>query len=878
MSGGFPFPVRYSCLYAAALAVFSSGVAEGHVEPSPELTVFDEAFMWKSRRAKGDLERFSKASTAYRGTYRSNVYVNEAWVGRIDVEIGRSPNRAAMGVCANAGLFRLLAINPEKLTETARNALAGLAEKPETCVDPSELVEGLAAVFDNAEMRVDVAVPQILQVRRPKDYVDSRYWDDGVTAVTLRYDANAFHSRSHGVDVTQVYAGVRAGLNIGPWRLRHRGNVTYGSADGGRYQALEVSASRSLPSWKSVMSLGDGYTDGALFDSFAFRGVRLASDERMFPLSERGYAPVVRGIANGNAVVRILQGGATIYETNVPAGPFEIDDLYPTGYGGDLEVEVTEADGSRRRSRLPYAAPVNALRAGSQRHSVTAGQYRGNTEGYSPWVVEGSVIRGLSDTFTGYAGVTASEGYVALMGGMAVNTRWGALGFDATHAATQLPGGEARSGQSMRISYSKLITELDTQVMLAAYRYSTSGFLSLSDAVRLRDARFQSQGDFMADVRRRGRLQLTLNQRLPWGASLSLTGGTENYWNRGGRNTQFQLGYSHSIRNVAYGVSVSRARDIRNNVWDTRVMANVSIPLGRSGDTRLSTSLSTDARGATSVQQSISGALGARQRTTYGVNVAVSRAAGGGPVESDLGGHVTHDAGGATLSGSASAGAGYSQFGVGMSGGVVAYGGGVVFASTMSETVAVVEADKAVGARVQSGAGGRIDRGGRALVSGLTPFATNEIEVDPTGLPMSVVFKSTMERAVPTAGAVVRVRMETEGGGRSAIVRTRMADGSPVPFGASVLDAAGNEVGAVSQGGRVMLKSVSPGGKYRLKWGENMDQQCEIDATWPVEKMREDPARWIRADGVCRLNGHALREAGGMIGPDGAGHDVTSSS
>ncbi|KYF17681.1 hypothetical protein AIZ04_25550, partial [Salmonella enterica subsp. enterica serovar Typhimurium] len=78
---------------------------------------------------------------------------------------------------------------------------------------------------------------------------------------------------------------------------------------------------------------------GELFDSTQFRGVQLASDDRMLPDSERGFAPVVRGVANSNAKVRISQNGLTIYETTVAPGAFEIDDLYPTGYGGDLIVQ-----------------------------------------------------------------------------------------------------------------------------------------------------------------------------------------------------------------------------------------------------------------------------------------------------------------------------------------------------------------------------------------------------------------------------------------------------------------------------------------------------------------------------------------------------------
>src|SRR2546427_6992467 len=91
-------------------------------------------------------------------------------------------------------------------------------------------------------------------------------------------------------------------------------------------------------------------------DSTSFRGIRLNSDDRMLPDSQRGYAPVVRGVANTNARVTITQNGIKLYETTVAPGAFVINDLYPTGYGGDLQVSITEANGAVRSFAVPYAA------------------------------------------------------------------------------------------------------------------------------------------------------------------------------------------------------------------------------------------------------------------------------------------------------------------------------------------------------------------------------------------------------------------------------------------------------------------------------------------------------------------------------------------
>uniref|UniRef100_UPI001C120893 fimbria/pilus outer membrane usher protein n=2 Tax=Gammaproteobacteria TaxID=1236 RepID=UPI001C120893 len=86
------------------------------------------------------------------------------------------------------------------------------------------------------------------------------------------------------------------------------------------------------------LTVGESNTTGEIFDTLSYRGVQLSTDDRMLPDSMRGYAPVIRGIARTNARVTIRQAGNILLETTVAPGAFVIDDLYSTGYGGDLNV------------------------------------------------------------------------------------------------------------------------------------------------------------------------------------------------------------------------------------------------------------------------------------------------------------------------------------------------------------------------------------------------------------------------------------------------------------------------------------------------------------------------------------------------------------
>ncbi len=65
---------------------------------------------------------------------------------------------------------------------------------------------------------------------------------------------------------------------------------------------------------------------------------------------------------------------------------------------------------------------------------------------------------------------------------MALNTEFGAIAADVTAAEAILSDAYSSSGESVRISYSKLVHRTQTSFVVSTYRYSSSGFYSFSDA------------------------------------------------------------------------------------------------------------------------------------------------------------------------------------------------------------------------------------------------------------------------------------------------------------------------------------------------------------------------------------------------------------
>lgn len=192
-----------------------------------------------------------------------------------------------------------------------------------------------------------------------RGYIPPELWDNGITAGLINYNftGNNAHNTTGGSS-RYAYLNLQSGLNIGARRLRDNSTRSYSSggstsSNENRWQHVNSWLERDITPLRSRLTLGDSYTNGDVFDGINFRGAQLASDDNMLPDSQKGFAPVIHGIARGTAQVSIRQNGYEIYQSTVPPGPFTIDDLYAAGNGGDLQVTIKEADGSRRVFSVP---------------------------------------------------------------------------------------------------------------------------------------------------------------------------------------------------------------------------------------------------------------------------------------------------------------------------------------------------------------------------------------------------------------------------------------------------------------------------------------------------------------------------------------------
>nr|WP_181375069.1 fimbria/pilus outer membrane usher protein [Pectobacterium carotovorum]ALG88540.1 Heat shock protein E [Pectobacterium carotovorum] len=834
------FQSGYSCI---SIAVMSAVMSPNLAATGNEGLTFDPIFLNTSSVERIDVSRFENGDAASPGTWATDIFVNNEVVSHENVRFAEQANKQVRP-CITAELIKKLNLNFDKVPGAFSDALR---EKRE-CYDLEALLPGVSMSFDSSVQRLDIEIPQALMRNTARGYVSPALWDKGIPAALLGYNASTYTTRSRGRDYTSSYVGLNGGINLGGWYFRHDGNYTWQQGTGGKYQSINNYVQKDISPILGRVLAGETSTSGQLFDTLPFRGIELVSDDRMLPQSRRGYAPDIRGIARTNARVTVRQNNRVIYEITVPPGAFAIDDLYPTGYGGNLDVTITEADGSVQNFQVPYASVTQLLRPGIHRYDVVAGRLNDPSLSFNPTLYQATYRRGLTNILTGYAGIQGGgAAYYSIQLGMAVSTTIGAFSADVTQARVHLKTTEetANSGQSYQIGYSKYLPETDSNLSIAAYRFSTSGYYDYQTAMRAIDE--EKRGRMASGIwRAKNRLNVTMNQGLgPGWGQLYLTGYTQDYWNNNKSDIQYQMGYSNNIGRVNYNLSAGRVRNYTGKM-ENNFLLNISTPLGgyeQKHVPMLTASLNKSSNGRTGEQIGLSGNYGEDNQYNYGLTAANYNQGTGSSMTASGGWRTpyTH------LTASYGAGNHYQNTSLAASGTVIAWQNGIVATPYTGDTFAVVEAKGAKGAKVGGYPGLKIDRFGHAAVPYLTPYEMNEISIDPKGLPQEIELSNTTEKVAPHWGAVSKVTFGTRKGNPLLISATN-AKGEPLPFGADVFDAAGVNVGNVGQMGQIYALPEAPSGVLKVKWGNGQTEQCLISYQAEVGKS----SGFSKIASVCR--------------------------
>ncbi|EOQ72421.1 fimbria/pilus outer membrane usher protein [Acinetobacter pittii] len=832
----------FTCYVVSSITLFMPMAiyAENNTDvPHFTKAEFDNNFLVGNAQ-KIDIARFKYGNPILPGEYSLDVYINGQWFGKRRMRFTASIPNTNAETCFTEAMLLEYGVKADVLSQ--HDSTSSLS-----CKALASWIDNAFYVFDSSHLRIDISIPQAVLEKNVQGYIDPHLWDRGINAAFLNYNATAYRIVNEQRENTYAFMGTNLGANLASWQFRHNGQWKWQSqsnsqSNNSSYTPTNTYVQKAFPNIHGVLTLGDYFTNSDFIDSLPYRGMNISSDDRMLPNSMLGYAPRVRGYAKTNAKVEVRQQGNLIYQTTVPPGNFEINDLYPTGFGGELQVSVFESNGVIQKFSIPYASVIEMLRPQMSRYSLTLGQFRDSNIKLNPWLIQGKYQRGINNYLTTYSAIQGTQQYFSVLLGTAFSTPIGAISFDATQSNANFSDQSKMTGQSYRLSYNKLFSPTHTNLTLATYRYSTQNYLKLRDAILIQDLQEQNIDSFSIG-KQKSEFQINLNQALPnqWG-NFYLVGSWTNYWNQSTTNKQFQLGYSNQFKDLTYSLSAINSETIqaggRAN-QDTQYLASLSFPLDfKKTSLNLNSVLSEDSQ-----ILSLSGFTGSR--LNYGASISSQDQ---GQTNLNINGNYRTNY--TTIGTSISYADSYQQEMLNLSGNVVAHSQGLLFGPDQAQTMVLVYAPDATGAQVGNTPGLSINKKGYAVIPYITPYRMNNISLDPQNMSTQVELVESSLRIAPYAGSVTKVQFTTKKG-YALFISTTSLDGSHLPFAAQVYNQNNEVIGIVAQGSRIYLRTLLSHDRLYVKWGGKNTEKCELEYDI-TDQIKHNNQPIIMTKAVCK--------------------------
>lgn len=763
-----------------------------------------------------DLSQFSQRGFIMPGDYNLLVYMNKQELNEQPVTFYPADNNPKKSeACLSPQLVALLALKEKNLPKLAwwRNG---------ECLD-IESLPGMTVRGDLASSSLFLGVPQAWLEYSATDWDPPSRWEEGITGLFFDYNllGNINRQKTNNSSNNTLSSNGTTGANLGAWRFRadwqSRLDKTASLPTERQWDWSRYYAYRAIPNLGAKLTLGEDVMNSGIFDNFRFSGASLATDDAMLPPNLRGYAPEISGVARTNARVVVSQQGRILSETLVAAGPFRIQNLN-SFVSGTLEVQVEEADGQRQQFQVNTASIPYLTRPGMVRYNIAAGKPSDiGLRAEGPFFATGEFSWGINNGWSLYGGSLNGENkYHAASIGMGRDLMiLGALSVDLTQSWANLPEQGNLSGSSYRVNYSKNFQESGSQVTFAGYRFSERHFMSMTEYL---------------DTRYRGKpiggnkemYTISFNQQFSEPRlSAYMNYSRQTYWDRSASDRYnlslaryFDLG---KFKNINMTLSAYRNRYNESN--DDGIYLSLSMPFGESATVSYSAALNDS---ETTQRVGYADRLDAYNH--YQLNTGVARS--GALVSAN----INHEGNNASINANASYQADrYSSVGVGVQGGatLTAEGGALHRANILGGTRLMLDTQGVANVPVQGyGATVRTNHFGKAVVSDINSYYRSQTRIDVNNLADNVeISNSSIVQVTLTEGAIGYRRFNVISG-EKAMAILRMADGTPPPFGATLLNGSQQETGIVNDDGSAYISGIKAGESMSVNW--NGRAQCRI--------------------------------------------------
>ena len=245
-----------------------------------------------------DLSLFSKPGGQLPGTYHSTVLINKQKVDELDVAY-ISDKKGRLQPQLTPALLRKWGVQIDDYPQ-----LTALPSDHPLASPLGDFIPAAKVDLDFNKMVLRLSLPQAAINSLIRGYIDPSRWDDGVPAAFTDYSLSGTQRNGNGTNNNSQYVNLRNGINLGGWRLRNFSTWSH-NEEGNSWQTVNSWLEHDIDALKSQFIAGESSTRADIFDSVQYKGVSLSSDDSMLPYSQRGFAPVIRGIASSNAQVSV---------------------------------------------------------------------------------------------------------------------------------------------------------------------------------------------------------------------------------------------------------------------------------------------------------------------------------------------------------------------------------------------------------------------------------------------------------------------------------------------------------------------------------------------------------------------------------------------
>jgi outer membrane usher protein len=788
---------------------------------------FDARALFGGRNQDIDLTSFRQTNGVAAGVYSLNTSINNhRSLGQLTLKFDHLNAELTAVLCIDEKLLKRLDLRPEVLEK--------LLKKP--CLTIKELNPDAYYDLDMSALSLDISLPLAIINQRPEGYIAPERFEQGVTAAYIGYDFNRYTSKLNQQEqVSSNYLNLTGGFNFSRFNFRHAGSFDSDGMQLGGYQSYLNVLSTDIPALEARLEMGDFNTQTYAIDSAQIRGLQLASDISMLPMSQRSYAPLIRGLANTNALVSVFQNGRKIYERTVPAGEFEFNDLTAVNNNGDLTVQVTENGGEKHSFIVPMQGNMNLVRMGQLNYNIASGQYKINNKTSDDYIGQLSAEYGLSNYSSLYLGSNLSHVFQSYLFGFGQNTRLGGLRFDAEKSNSTLAKNDY-AGWRYKAAYQYSYSPLNTFLNVSA-QYQDREYMTLSSTMSLRNFNDLNQAEidslFLTYLLKQ-QFNISLYQNFKEGFGSVYLNATQNkYWNTDKDYVQYSINYSNRWNRLSYSIGYSQNNNQLNDFGkENKVYLSFSLPLEwRKKQANLYSNIqyADNVGHPTTANVGLTGTLGENNQFNYGLTTTQNW--NNGKNNSAVSANMNYSLPQIQLGAVTGWSDDQTQYGFSAKGAIVAHPYGITATNNLSDTFTIVHAKGAHGADVVNAWGSKIDYWGNAIYANVSPYEANTIRLDTKHLPLDVNLTANQAEVIPRRYSSTLIKFDVEQSSNILLNVQVKGEHQQIPIGVQAVNQAGQVAGMFGQSNQLFIeKAQLLKQDLYVQWGMSESYTCRIDA------------------------------------------------